>query len=367
MTSPVTSSASLAPLTLAGIQENSPGLLDTLLITYVLANREAYEGSKAMSAGLFASSSPKTTAKAKRSQVIFAVEDYAEVNKKYVPTAKVPKTMDFSVIIPRSSKAKEIQKRRVKEKAEVFTPTWVCNVQNNLVDDHSVRPGAFNTYSVDGDGNQDQKSWVPSESPVFESTLDAVEYIHLKRLELTCGEAPYLSSGYDTVTGHNIPVRDAHGRFQRIGLLDRKLRVVTETSGSDRNLWLSLAYGAFCSVYGYEWQGDNLLLARLNLINAYRDYFFDAWSEEPSDADLHQIAVILSMNLWQMDGLKSTVPLDDDVLPVVTFSHGDYAYDVAFNNRKEGVFTKLSQPTEWTVFRELVGDTGKKPKAKKSS
>lgn len=355
----------ITPLTLASLQQDKPDVLNTLLSSYVLGNREAYESSKSMSTGLFAASTPKVGAKPKRNQVIFAVDDYAETNKKYTATAKIPATMDFSVIIPRSSKAKEIQKRRVKEKAEVFTPTWVCNVQNNLVDDHSVRPGAFNTYSAKPDDTEDQRHWIPSESPVFESTIEAVEYIHLRRLEITSGEAPYLSSGYDTVTGQNIPVRDAQGRFQRIGLLDRKMRVVTETSGSNRDLWLSLAYGALCSTFGYEWQGDNLLLARLNLLNAYRDYFVDAWYEEPSDAELHQIAVVISMNLWQMDGLSNTTPLDADTLPLIAFDHGGYPFEVAFSGRKDGVFTKITTPPTWTVFNDLVGETKKKGKAKK--
>jgi hypothetical protein len=39
-------------------------------------------------------------------------------------------------------------------------------------------------------------------------------------MEISCGEAPYLVSRYDTVSGNIISVDD------RIGLLDRKLRVV---------------------------------------------------------------------------------------------------------------------------------------------
>ena len=45
-----------------------------------------------------------------------------------------------------------------------------------------------------------------------------------RRIEVSCGEAPYLVSRYDTVTGDPIEL------FSRIGLLDRKLRVVTENA-----------------------------------------------------------------------------------------------------------------------------------------
>ena len=47
------------------------------------------------------------------------------------------------------------------------------------------------------------------------------------RLEMTCGEAPYLVSLYDTTSGERIPTR------QRIGLLDRKLRVVKSDSDNE--------------------------------------------------------------------------------------------------------------------------------------
>ena len=38
------------------------------------------------------------------------------------------------VIRPRVLKSKELQTDRSKDMAEVFTPSWVCNKQNNLVD-----------------------------------------------------------------------------------------------------------------------------------------------------------------------------------------------------------------------------------------
>ena len=49
-------------------------------------------------------------------------------------------------------------------------------------------------------------------------------YVISKRIEITCGEAPYLVSRYDTVTGKKIDVVD------RVGLLDRKLRVINENT-----------------------------------------------------------------------------------------------------------------------------------------
>ncbi len=39
-----------------------------------------------------------------------------------------------SIVKPRVEKSKKEQLERVKSKAEVFTPSWICNKQNNLVD-----------------------------------------------------------------------------------------------------------------------------------------------------------------------------------------------------------------------------------------
>ncbi len=38
------------------------------------------------------------------------------------------------IIMPRVKKSKILQKNRSREMAEVFTPSWICNAQNNLVD-----------------------------------------------------------------------------------------------------------------------------------------------------------------------------------------------------------------------------------------
>ena len=40
-----------------------------------------------------------------------------------------------TVIMPRVLKDKVLQVQRSKDKAEVFTPSWVCNAQNNLLDE----------------------------------------------------------------------------------------------------------------------------------------------------------------------------------------------------------------------------------------
>ena len=227
----------------------------------------------------------------------------------------------LELIVPRKDKALAVQKLRTKEKAEVFTPSWVCNLQNNLADDRSIRAGAFNSITDGG------RIWKPSSDLIFEDLQAAVEYITAPRLEITCGEAPYLVSRYDTVTGEDLPVRDSKDRFQRIGILDRKLRVAAEVAGDNLELWETLALEALKATYGYEWQGDSLLLARLNLLNSFLDYRADFIAHlpkrrrkktpvGPSNELLLQVAEIICWNLWQMDGLKMVTPLScsDDCL-----------------------------------------------------
>ena len=65
---------------------------------------------------------------------------------------------------------------------------------------------------------------------------------------------------------------------------------------------------AFQSVYGFEWQGDNLLIARENLLFSFIDYYVDRFTVYPINEYLIKIAKILSWNIWQMDGLKYVIP-----------------------------------------------------------
>ena len=210
-------------------------------------------------------------------------------------------TGDFGgVIKPRSVKSKEEQKIRIKEKAEVFTPSWICNAQNNLVDEAWFgRKDVFNREFVNEDGLH---TWEPvANKIVFPKEKTWKDYIRDTRLEITCGEAPYLASRYDTITGEFIPIE------RRIGLLDRKLRIVSETARTSGE-WLDWAQEAYKNIYGFEWQGDSLLLARENLLYTFIDYYEAKFGREPQKKSINYIAYIVSWNLWQMDGLKFVVP-----------------------------------------------------------
>ena len=198
----------------------------------------------------------------------------------------------MSIIKPRNEKSAEEQTIRVRDKAEVFTPSWVCNVQNNLVDEAWFgRKDVFNT--------QDGTIWTATDHVDF-GEKNWQKYVTACRLEISCGEAPYLVSRYDTTTGKHIPIR------HRIGLLDRKLRVVDENCTNQN--WYCWAKKAFQTTYGYEWSGDNLLLARQNLLFTFFDWYIERFGRLPEDDKVEEIAEIISWNIWQMDGIKFVVP-----------------------------------------------------------
>lgn len=205
-----------------------------------------------------------------------------------------------NVIMPRVLKHKDTQNMRSREMAEVFTPSWICNAQNNLVDDAWFgRKNVFNTETVSTDGTH---TWITNHEKItFPEGRTWKDYVRENRLEITCGEAPYLVSRYDTTTGQPIPIEE------RIGLLDRKLRIVGENTQTTEQ-WLDAAREAYRSTYGYEWQGDNLLLARESLLYTFIDYYKYKFGHTPLLRSLNSIANIISWNIWQMDGLKGTVP-----------------------------------------------------------
>lgn len=198
-------------------------------------------------------------------------------------------------IRPRIEKSKAEQTKRSKDNAEVFTPSWIVNKQNNLADNAWFgRENRFNTENPDN-------SWSPTEKVTFDGDKTWTDYVGDIRLEVCCGEAPYLVSRYDTVSGEAIENKN------RIGLLDRKFRVINENVTSDEE-WLDYAIKAIKSVYGYEFQGDNLLIARENVLLDFVDYYFERFAKLPGEDLLIEVATIISWNLWQMDGLKYVVP-----------------------------------------------------------
>jgi hypothetical protein len=218
-----------------------------------------------------------------------------------------------NVIMPRVQKDKILQLSRSKEMAEVFTPSWICNAQNNLVDNSWFgTEGVFNKEMVLKNG---MKSWeITKEKIAFPKDKTWQDYVYDTRLEITCGEAPYLVSRYDTTSGEFIAIEN------RIGILDRKLRVVNENLDS-KDEWLKAVGNAFKSTYGFEWQGDSLLLAREALLITFIENFTHKFEIEPTLETIQNIAQIISWNIWQMDGLKGIIPnsCKNEIIKIIDF------------------------------------------------
>lgn len=240
--------------------------------------------------------------KSTKKNIIWATDIYSEYgpgfnDKNQIKLSLFNGTNAFK-LRPRISKTLEEQQERTRKKAEVMTPVWLCNKMNNHTDEQWF--GRKDVFNHENDDN----TWTVNEDKIiFDGKRTWKKYVDSRRLEITCGEAPYLVSRYDTTTGELIvpPIR-------RIGFLDRKLRVVNENTSTEEE-WLKWAIRAIQSCYGYEYQGDNLLIARINVLLSFYEYFTDRWHHDPDRKTLMSIANIISWNIWQMDGLKDTIPL----------------------------------------------------------
>lgn len=236
--------------------------------------------------------------------IIWATDDYASMGDTYTffqhITPELIAGEHKDVIQPRVAKNEEDRKLRARKMAEVFTPSWLCNDMNNGVDERWFnRKPVFNVATTE----KGKHFWTPTTEKVeFPEDKTWQEYVSMGVIEITCGEAPFLVSRYDTVTGE--PITDLR---KRIGWIDRKLRIVNENT-TTREDWLYWTKMAFKGTLGYEWQGDNLLLARENLLMSFFDYYEDRFSEEPAIDDVKEIAEIISWNIFQMDGLKFVIP-----------------------------------------------------------
>jgi hypothetical protein len=216
----------------------------------------------------------KTTGK----NILWATDSYDSNGHLFAPTANITTDLitgiNGSLIQPRAVKSKAKQLYRTREKAEVFTPLSIVKQMNDACDTLSVT----------------ENNWQ--------------EYVALKKLEITCGEAPYIVSRYDPVSD----IQELVALAKRVGFLDYKLRVVSKYCETVED-WIKWTKIAFQSSYGYEWQGDSLLIARENLLYTFIDYYEDKYKSTPSIELQKEIAEIIVWNIFQMDGLKYVIPM----------------------------------------------------------
>ena len=123
---------------------------------------------------------------------------------KEVPEALIT-GRNADVIKTRARKAMEQQSERTKQHAEVFTPLWIVQKMNDHADE--VWFGCPNVFFQDG---------TPTERVSFPKEKTWQSYVDSRRLEINCGEAPYLVTRYAVETGEDIHIK------QSAGILDRK-------------------------------------------------------------------------------------------------------------------------------------------------
>jgi len=179
------------------------------------------------------------------------------------------------LIQPRASKSHSEQRQRTKEKAEVFTPRKIIKKINSAIDEG---------LGVDGTNWQ--------------------EYVRELRLEIACGEAPFIATRYNPTSNSKKILKLKY----RVGFLDKKLKIVTKFCKSVED-WLFWAKEAYRASYGYEWQGDNILIARENLLYTFIDYYKAKFKSHPPLEIQEEFAHIISWNIFQMDGLKYVIPM----------------------------------------------------------
>ena len=229
-----------------------------------------------------------------RRNILWASDAYASLGSAYGRNEEMYALLvageHIGLIKTRARKEFEQQTERTRKRAEVFTPFWVVKKMNDYAD--AVWFGRESGFS-----RTDSQGRVR-----FTARRTWRQYVENRRMELTCGEAPFLVTRYDVETGELIPLPE------RTGLLDRKLRAVDENAESPDE-WLEWSYKALRAVYGYEFLGDNLLIARVNVLTTFEEHMEALWHRRPTPEQYKKAIRIITWNLWQMDGLTDRIPI----------------------------------------------------------
>ena len=112
--------------------------------------------------------------------IIWAACSHESAGAENEPKDEITAAAVHSGIIGRRiAKESKEQAERTKNKGEVFTPAWVCNMMNNHCDEEWFgRKDVFNT--------QEGCEWKRSDAPAYFGEKDWKEYIDSRRIEITC-------------------------------------------------------------------------------------------------------------------------------------------------------------------------------------
>lgn len=148
-----------------------------------------------------------------QSNIVFGTDSYERYGKGYgifdhIDLSKIVNDGKFA-IRRKIDKDDDDSYDRAKKHSETFTPSWVCELMNDVIDDEY-----FGIDSVFSDLKQIEG--------ISEDKIK--DYVNQSRLEVACGEAPFLCSPYDSSNGNEIPIDG------RIGMLDRKMHLIYANS-----------------------------------------------------------------------------------------------------------------------------------------
>lgn len=209
------------------------------------------------------------------------------------------------IMRPRSVKTKDEQTQRSKDMVESFTPSWEGYTQNNLID--NVWFGRQVFFNEEAPGH----AWKETTEKIeFLEVKTWKDYVRDTRLRIICGEAPCLVIRYSIVIGMPILLPE------RNNLLARKLRVVSEITETSCKIF-DWYQEACMNIYGYEWQADNLLLAKEALLFTFLYYYSAKFGDEPLPKFIQRIAYIISRTIRQMDKLKFCPPGEESFVPQI--------------------------------------------------
>ena len=280
-----------------------------------------------------------------KKNIVWATDVYRELGSEYGHNREILPNLitgnHSSVIKNRARKAMEQQSERTRKHAEVFTPLWVCKKMISYAD--AMWFGKTDPF-LDGDA--------PSKRVSFPKRRKWQRYVDSKRLEITCGEAPYLVNRYDVSSGEILPIANRHG------ILDRKLRVIDENTTTEAE-WLKWTLRAFQATYGYEYQGDNLLIARVNLLMTFEDYLGSRWHRKPTYKEYNRYIYTITWNAWQMDGLSNCIPYSwaaDEARQTSLFDLLPVQSKPQKPNKQSNTFDPPSPPKTANDLFDLCGD-----------
>jgi hypothetical protein len=226
--------------------------------------------------------------------IVWATDSYVQLGSNYSPEKPIQAGQitgkNGSVIQPRAAKSREEQNYRKREKAEVFTPLRIVERMNLATD---VLLG-FRKLTA--------RNWR--------------QVVGARKLEIACGEGPFIAGRYDPTATNQKVIKAS----SRVGFLDLKMQAINKFVG-DKVEWRVQALRALKATYGFEWQGDSLLIARENVLQTVNDFYIDKFGDDQrlEVSYSEECAEVIAWNIFQMDGLKFVVPMSCVDVEIATF------------------------------------------------